>query len=363
MASDKATNKMRGRSFNAVRPGFLAGKDNNDDKTKPSINTSSDITVGNPSSMTSNKILETTIADLYASPYMTSKIKPPPEDTDDSSEEEPMDAREIARLALELDSRDLLSRLPVELLAMTLANLPVREILGAKSVSRHSRDVIIETDALLFKKQAERSIDCVNGQALAILVSDGDAPHFVRSLAIFLSNRGIQANVIIRSRDILTFCRQWQAVHDPLPANLTEEMRSAREFDLRIMNTVAEDIVDYHVHCHVGAAFKDDYEYTQDGDAPGPPRDDLKGYVADFKAFLLDHTTVEKIAKFLPSGLIECYTSVATICICTERAQGRVGMSASASFTKERMKWPPKRHGKLRYASLEVMRVLPALTS
>ncbi|KAK4894401.1 hypothetical protein LTR27_007285 [Elasticomyces elasticus] len=331
IASEKTTNKMRGRSFNAVTPGFLAGKDDNDDKTTPSINESSDIRVGKPSSMTSNKILETTIADLYASPYMTSKIQPPPKDIDDSTEEEPMDAQEIARSALynagitsdeserefeehadEARPKDLLSNLPPELLTTTLANLPVKEILGAKCVSRHFRDLIVESDALLFKKQAERSMERVNEQARAILVSEGDKPHFVRSLAIFLSNRGIQANVMSRGRDILTFCRQWQAVHEPMPENLTEDMRSAREFDLRIMKTVAEDIVDYHVHCHAEAASKDDYEYTQDVDAPGPPRDDLKGYVADFKAFLLDHTTLEKITKFLPSGLIECYTSVAT---------------------------------------------------
>ncbi|KAK5738935.1 hypothetical protein LTR17_005661 [Elasticomyces elasticus] len=333
------TNKMRGRGFNAVTAGFLAGKDDNDDKTTPSINNSSDTQVAEPSSMTSNQILETTIADLYASPYMTSKIQPPPGDPNDLTEEEPMELQEIARSSLECirlynacilpeesargfeeaRPKDLLSSLPPELLTMTLAYLPVKEIVRAKWLSHHFNDCIAapESDVMLYKKKSKDIIDSIRSVALPLLLSDEAEPvDFLSSLIVFLSHRGIHAKAIPRTRDILTFCRRWQTVHEPAlaqPANTTEESMLAlmtRRQQLLALSEFVDDVVDYNVHCHAQRAVKQIYKYVDNDTVV--PKDDLKGHVAGLMALVLQHMTAEKLATYLPAEMdvLHVYTMI-----------------------------------------------------
>ncbi|KAK5681918.1 hypothetical protein LTS10_006452 [Elasticomyces elasticus] len=331
---------MRGRGFNAVTSGFLAGKDDNDDKTAPSINESSDTRIGKPSSITSNKMLETTIADLYASPYMTSKIQPPPGDPDDLTEEEPMELQGIAHSSLECirlynaclllpeesarefeEARpnDLLSSLPPELLTMTLAYLPVKEIVRAKWLSHHFNDCIAapESDVMLYKKKSEDIIDSIRSVALPLLLSDKAEPaDFLSSLIVSLGHRGIHAKVIPRTRDILTFCRRWQTVHEPAlaqPANATEESMLAlitRRQQLLALSEFADDAVDYDVHCHAPRAVKQIYKYYENDSVV--PKDDLKGHVAGLMALVLQHMTAEKLATYLPEQMdvLDVYTMI-----------------------------------------------------
>ncbi|KAK5731375.1 hypothetical protein LTR15_001315 [Elasticomyces elasticus] len=334
---------MRGRGFNAVTPGFLPGKDDNDDKTKPSINTSSDIPVGNPSSMTSSKMLDTTIADLYASPYMKSKIQPPPRDTDDLTEDEPIELEETARSSLECirlynacilpeesarefeeaaeeaRPKDLLSSLPLELLTMTLAYLPVKEIVRAKWLSHHFNDWIAApgSEVMLYKKKSEDIIDSIRSLALPLLLSDEAEPaDFLSSLIVFLGHRRIHAKVIPRTRDILTFCRRWQTVHEPVlaqPANTTQDSMLAlitRRQQLLALSEFADDVVDYNVHCHAQRAVKLVYKYVDNDTVV--PKDDLKGHVAGLMALVLQHTTAEKLATNLPEQMdvLHLYTMI-----------------------------------------------------